>query len=124
MVHLILLESFFNMSDTVEYINWFNSPNWLASIILGTAGRRYDFLANWNVRDNSWYINIDLADSNIITGVPLRLNTNLIQYSSSKDRPNCILMPRCDDENIDRITYENMTSGTVKLYHILPENVS
>lgn len=112
------------MTDTIEYINWFNSPNWLANIVLGGAGRRYDFLANWNVRDNSWYITINLANENIITGVPLRLNTNLIQYSSSKDNPKCILMPRCDDENINRITYEHMTSGIVKLYHILPENIS
>lgn len=120
----MLLEIYFNMTDTIEYINWFNSPNWLANIALGTDKRRYDFLANWNVRDNSWYITIDFADQNIITGVPLRLNTNLIQYSSSKDRPTCILIPRCDDDNIDRITYNHMVNGIVKLYHILPENIS
>jgi hypothetical protein len=111
------------MSDIVEYINWFNSPNWQASVILGKAGRRYDFTANWNVRDSSWYITISFENQNIIAEIPLRLNVNLLQYANSQIKPTCALVPICEDTNIERITFEHMTSGVVKLYHILPENI-
>jgi len=111
------------MLETVEYINWFNSPNWQANILLGNSGKRYDFTAHWNIRDNSWYVTISSNGEIIISSVGVRLNTNLLEYTYGTDIPNCLLYLRSDDANIDRITYNNMINGTVKMYHILPENI-
>jgi hypothetical protein len=112
------------MLETIEYITWLNSPNWQSNIILGDQRRRYDFLANWNIRDNSWYISIKLGDEELITNIAMRLNVNLLDFVYSANKPNCALYPRSDNANIDRITFDNMISGVVKLYHILPGNIS
>ena len=112
------------MLETVEYITWLNSPNWQSNIILGDQGRRYEFLANWNIRDNSWYISIKLNNEEIMNNVAMRLNVNLLNLVYSASKPNCVLYPRSDNPSIDQITYDSMISGVTKLYHILPGNIS
>ena len=109
------------MTNTIEYINWYNSANWKSNIILGSDGKRYDFSARWNVRDDSWYISVEFEGSLLLSGVGLRLNTNLLDGVYNKNKPNCLLYTATDNANIERITYDNMIDGSVKLYHILPE---
>ena len=103
----------------LEYITWFKSPHWSSNIILGDKGVYYRFEANWNNRNNCWSINISLDRHVLIHGVDLVLNVDPLALCYSKYRPDCILFPTSENMNIKRISYNHMTSGEVKLYHIL-----
>ena len=108
----------------LEYITWFDNAHWASDIILGTDKVRYNFKADWNNRNSSWAITIKLNNKVILQGVQLVLNVNLLAMCYCPTRPNCILYAATDNHNIDRISYENMINGDVKLYHIIPKGLN
>ena len=112
------------MTDTIEYINWFDTPNWSSSVLLGAEQNRYNIEANWNSRNSNWSISLRFGDETLLEGVSLVLGVDLLEYSYSENTPTCALYPHTENDNIERITYENMINGDVRLYHILPENVA
>ena len=111
------------MVKELEHINWFDTPNWASNIILGNDDMRYRFKAHWNNRNNSWMISISYDEEVIIQGAQLLLNVDLLQHSHHSLKPNCMLIANTENDNIERINFENMVNGNVKLYHILKEDL-
>jgi len=105
------------MNKKLEHINWFESPNWATNIVLGTSNLHYRFKVAWNNRNNSWMISINYDEQVIIQGVQLMLNVDLLQHCHHPLKPDCLLIAATNN-NIERISFENMNNGNVKLYHI------
>lgn len=105
--------------SVVPYIQWHGFSSWESTVILGMNGDYYNFRANWNSRDNSWYISVyTLDDVAIIEGRKLIIRVNLLANTIKDNLPKCILYADTDDPNVNSITYDNMVNGEVKLYHI------
>ena len=108
---------------TIEYITWHPSPHWTSNIILGNSGQRYLFKSDWNNRDQSWAVTISLNNEVLLQGIKLVLNVDLLRLCYNTNKPDCVLYAATDNDDIQRIDYDNMISGDVKLYHILPEDL-
>jgi hypothetical protein len=102
----------------LNYIPWIDSSNWSANIVLGSKNVRYKFSANWNTRGDSWSITIAQGQTVVLQGIKLVLNVDLLEYCHNEVKPECILYAHTENKNIDRITFDNMVSSDVKLYHV------
>jgi hypothetical protein len=112
------------MTKELQYINWFDSPNWSADVILGKNQERYRFTADWNNRNDSWMITIASMSNIILEGIQLVLGVDLLAYCHSEFKPQCILYAATPNINIERISFANMVSADVKLYHITDEDLN
>ena len=103
----------------LEHIEWFESPSWTSNIVLGAGALRYSFQANWNNRNNSWMISLKYDAEIIIQGMQLVLNVDLLANAHNVLKPECMLVAATNNIDIERISFDNMVNGNVKLYHIL-----
>lgn len=106
------------MQMQLQYIEWFSNPHWSSNVILGRSGERYKFSADWNNRNESWAVSISQDSNIVICGIKLVLGVDLLAYVPSKFKPECVLYAETENKNIDRIDFDNMANGEVKLYHI------
>ena len=102
----------------MQYLSWLDNPNWSVNVILGTEDKRYKFQTCWNDRADSWIISISLDNEIILRGIKLVLGVDALAYCYSDLTPNCALVPLTQVSAIKRISYEDMTSGMVKLFHL------
>lgn len=103
----------------IQYIRWHDLSNWESTVLLGNPSDYYSFKASWNSRDGGWYLSIKTLDNIVlVAGKKLILRTNVFAYCKKDNLPSCVLLADTEDRNIAGITYENMVSGLVKLFHI------
>lgn len=103
-----------------EYIDWQDAPRWSARVQLGSNGVFYKLLADWNSRQEFWSVSIfTLDDIAVIAGKKMVLKSDLLIYCKLSELQDCYLAPFANSESIDKITYDNMINGEVKLYNII-----
>ena len=109
----------------IAYIKWFDSYQFKSKTILGTKGVYYVFEADYNIRDESWYVTISTEDGVVlIQNKKLVPNIDLLEFCFNKLKPDCYLIPIVENDNIIDIDYEKMIDETVKLVHITESEAS
>ena len=87
----------------MQIIKWFETPNWQQNVLLG--GVPFNINAYYNVRDESWYINIFTNENEaIILGKKLIINIDILACVFSPLQPRGLLfvLPITDVETITR----------------------
>lgn len=103
----------------IEQITWFDNPHFLSTVTLGKEARQYQFKADWNSRNDSWFISLLYGNTPLLLAVRLIIGVNLLSYCYYENRPECMLIALTSNNNITRAGYDEMTSGMVKLYQIV-----
>lgn len=103
----------------LSYIQWFDSFHFQAKVPLGIQGVYYIFAADYNVREDRWYITISTEDEIILVqSKKLVPDVDLLSSCFDPLKPDCAIIPIIENENIAELDYEAMVSGVVKLVHI------
>jgi hypothetical protein len=91
----------------MQVIKWFNTPYWEQNIILDNTP--YILSANFNIRDNNWYINL-LTNDNIalITGKKLILGIDILNNVYNESRPEGYLLVVPINDVVEEVTRDNM----------------
>ena len=103
----------------LSYIQWFDSFRFQSKVPLGTKGIYYIFEADFNIRDERWYITISTEDEIVlIQSKKLVPDVDLLVLCFDKLKPDCALIPIIDNDNVLVLDYNAMVSGLAKLFHI------
>lgn len=91
----------------MQVIKWFSEPYWEQNIVLDNVP--YYLHANFNVRDDSWYIDLFTNDNNaLIYGKKLILNIDLLNNVYNESKPAGYLMVVPINDVAEEITRDNM----------------
>ena len=105
--------------ETIESIDWLEGYYWSSKVPLGTKGISYEFSAVWNTRNEAFEVTIKSLDGeDIISGRKMIMGVDLLESVFSPHKPDCTLVPLSNNAEAERIIYDAMTSGEVRLYHL------
>lgn len=110
--------------ETIKFLNWLEGYHWSSKVPFGTKGIGYEFTALWNTRSEAFEITIESLDGEVIVGGrKMTLGVNLFEHCYNPLKPECSLIPLTNNAALERITYEAMNSGEVKLYHLTKKRI-
>jgi hypothetical protein len=102
-----------------DFIPWVDVSHFQLKTTLGVTGTLYSVQGDYNIRGEHWSLTLTTEDGVVlIQNRKLTLGVDLLDNCHVTNKPACALVPWTEDENIVSITYENMISGAVKLFHI------
>lgn len=104
----------------VSYIEWQSSYHFVQKVQLGAEERYYNLAADYNTRDDSWYVSIyTYEDELILSYKKLVLNVDILKLCYHSKKPTCQLIALADSDFVQRITEEAMMIEDVRLYHVV-----
>jgi hypothetical protein len=92
----------------MQVINWVdNEAFWEQKVILG--GVQVILEAEWNVRDEAWYLSIYKSDETpLIVGRKLTLNVDLLKLVHDEGKPQGVLAAVAITTGVSNITRDNV----------------
>lgn len=91
----------------MEIIPWSDRASFEQTIVLDD--KIFFLTANYNIRDEAWYLTLDNADGvNIVSGKKLTLNTDIIAYADDELKPNGYIFVVPIADTITEITRDNI----------------
>lgn len=104
----------------LSYIPWQNAYHFVQKVQLGTENKYYNFAADYNTRDDSWYVTLYTYEDDLIFSYrKMILNVDLLASCKSVLKPACKLIPLADSDFVKRINDDVMFESDVRLYYVV-----